>query len=150
MCDEIPVSVPVVGQTYNANEIWSRLKAGKPEPWTRPYWKGVPEKSTQQMDVVDFIFTPTHWHYGWRSNKHTNKSRHTCRMHAFAEMSDGMLLCIASTSEGAFTISSTKKDNLKYHLVSHLHLWVQTPCLDMARALREGGNGRNDARQGTR
>ena len=109
MCDEIPVSVPVVGQTYNANEIWSRLKAGKPEPWTRPYWKGVPEKSTQQMDVVDFIFTPTHWHYGWRSNKHTNKSRHTCRMHAFAEMSDGMLLCIASTSEGAFTISSTKK-----------------------------------------
>jgi hypothetical protein len=55
------------------------------------------------------MFTPTHWHYGWRSNKHTNTSRHTCRIYVFAEMPNQTLLCIAATSEGAFTISSTKK-----------------------------------------
>ena len=139
MCDDMPANMPVVGQTYTTADMWSRLKtSGEPEPWTRQYWKGTQQQksnftttttttttstsisttststtaattNTQQPHVVDFIFTPTHWHYGWRSNKHTNKSRHTCRIYVFREDEEGTLLCIGSTNDGAFTISSTKK-----------------------------------------
>jgi hypothetical protein len=133
MCDDVPTNMPVVGQKYSTADMWSRLKENcEPEPWTRQYWKGQPSpqpKTTTtttntttnsssltttangqlQQHVVDFVFTPTHWHYGWRSNKHTNKSRHTCRIYVFNEVEEGTLLCIESTSDGAFTISSTKK-----------------------------------------
>ena len=107
--DDAPDGMPVAGQIYPAATIQARLKEGSAEPWTRPYWTGLPVPRGD--DVADFVFTPTHWHYGWRSNKHTNKSRHTCRIYVFAELGDDgqRLLCLAATSDGAFTISSTKK-----------------------------------------
>lgn len=113
LCKEQPEGMPVAGTAYPADEINSRKKTGEPEPWTRPYWEGTANnmEGTENAEaVVDFSFSPTHWHYGWRSNKHTNTYRHTCRIYVFHEIQGGaQLLCLGSTQEGAFTISSTKK-----------------------------------------
>eukprot|EP00946_MAST-07B_sp_MAST-7B-sp1_P004958 g4958.t1 len=108
-----PDGMPLAGQTYPASDIRGRLKGGQPEPWKRPYWLGSADVKEGHKDadvVVDFSFIPTHWHYGWRSNKHTNTYRHTCRIYVFHEIDSGaQLLCLGSAQEGAFTISSTKK-----------------------------------------
>ena len=108
LCETAPEGMPQAGQIYQKGEITNRIKGDVPEPWTRPYWKGVP--TPVSSNAVDFSFTPTHWHYGWRSNKHTNTNRHTCRIYVFHEIDGGTrLYCLASKTEGAFTISSTKK-----------------------------------------
>ena len=96
--NEFPVNRPVLGSVYKPQDIWSRLKKSKTnttEPWKRPYWKGVIDRSNLlklPSNEIDFTFKPSHWHYGWRSNKHTNKSKHTCRMYVFMEMNDQSLL----------------------------------------------------------
>ena len=98
--NEFPVNRPVLGSVYKPQDIWSRLKKSKTnttEPWKRPYWKGVIDENEEVLlklpsNEIDFTFKPSHWHYGWRSNKHTNKSKHTCRMYVFMEMNDQSLL----------------------------------------------------------
>ena len=97
---EFPENRPIVGSVYQPEHIWSRLKKSKTnttEPWKRPYWKGVIDESEEVLlklpsNEIDFMFKPSHWHYGWRSNKRTNKSKHTCRMYVFMEMNDKTLL----------------------------------------------------------
>ena len=100
MYNEFPENRPVLGSVYKPQDIWSRLKISKTntkEPWTRPYWKGVIDETEEVLlklptNEIDFLFRPSHWHYGWRSNKFTNATKHTCRMYVFVEMNDHSLL----------------------------------------------------------
>ena len=62
---------------------------------------------------LKFHFSPTHWPYGWVSNKHVNKLAHCLHVYLFKKDECGTLRCVARAKSGDFKISSTKKRGVK-------------------------------------
>ena len=79
------------GAVRRLGDLRALVKNMDQDPWKVPYHLGkplpaggdVPTGAAQCApagDMVDFKFAPTHWHYGWRSNKHTNQSEHCLQL----------------------------------------------------------------------
>lgn len=79
----------------------------------------------QEPSVYQVLsFSPSSWHYGWRSSKHMRRSLHVFRVYVFAVSSSSsggrLLKCIGSVETSNFTLASSKRSKSKEHTLKSL------------------------------
>ena len=100
--------------TYNALSIMNKTRT-KDENML-PLYQSTPSTTKHSTDKasksgsVTFSFSPTSWHYGWRSSKHMKDSAHVFRVYCFIVSANLQLLkCVAITETTWFTLASSKR-----------------------------------------
>jgi len=67
-----------------------------------------PEERAKNPLQRCFTIEPSCWHYGWKSHKHSNTTKHFLRVYAFHRIG-GYLKCLSHDDTTSFTISSSKR-----------------------------------------
>jgi hypothetical protein len=103
---------PIISQfkTYRSLDIMNMTKTKDDN--SMPLYKSTPSTNTagKSHGAIVFRFSPTTWHYGWRSSKHMKDSAHVFRVFCFIVSPDRKLLkCVAVTETSWFTLASSKR-----------------------------------------
>ena len=67
-----------------------------------------PEEEGKSPFERSFTIEPSCWHYGWKSHKHSNTTKHFLRVYAFQRIGR-YLKCLSYDDTSFFTISSSKR-----------------------------------------
>ena len=67
-----------------------------------------PEEAGTSPVERSFTIEPSCWHYGWKSHKHSNTTKHFLRVYAFQRIGR-YLKCLSYDDTSFFTISSSKR-----------------------------------------
>ena len=67
-----------------------------------------PEEEGKNSFERSFTIEPSCWHYGWKSHKHSNTTKHFLRVYAFQRIGR-YLKCLSYDDTSFFTISSSKR-----------------------------------------
>ena len=97
-------------KTYRSLDIMNMTKTKDDN--SMPLYKSTPSTNTagKSHGAIVFRFSPTSWHYGWRSSKHMKDSAHVFRVFCFIVSPDRKLLkCVAVTETSWFTLASSKR-----------------------------------------
>lgn len=87
-----------------------------------------PKSNSQDIAESPFVhqvmsFSPSSWHYGWRSSKHMRKSFHVFSVYVFAISSSSagtILNCIGHAMTSKFTLASSKRSKSKAHTLTRI------------------------------
>jgi len=71
---------------------------------------------------TQFTFSPSSWHYGWRSSKHMKDRTHVFRVFIFelSEESRDIVRCVGHAESTPFTLASSKRSKSKAHTLRSL------------------------------
>ena len=99
------------GSFYEAAPIMNRVKRRGNN--LAPLFLARFMDQTQEENVKNklqrcFTIEPSCWHYGWKSHKHSNTTKHFLRIYAFHRIG-GYLKCLSHDDTSTFTISSSKR-----------------------------------------
>ena len=87
----------VVGSSYSESKIKSRIR-DKEDPLKEfVISEKVSEEKLSDSGRIrtTYVFTPTSWHYGWRSSKHRKHQMHSLRIYLFIARKSKQLTLMA-------------------------------------------------------
>ena len=100
-----------LGGTYTKKQI-AKLSRGRDQP-LMPLYVGKEIKkdgsASRMWGEKTYRLSPTSWHYGWRSSKHTKSAQHVFAVYILRGKRSGKMECIATCESGQFTVASSKR-----------------------------------------